>query len=436
MSRLRERVQGRICLIGSTATGAADFVPTPISERMPGVKVHGNILNTILSGVFVTKAPSVVDILVILLAGTSVSLLAATRPVLQSTPLAVLLGVAYTAFNVLVVFHLWSAWLVLVAPLSAMLGSFLVVTAYRQLTEERAKRQIRGLFAHAMSPALVDRLIEDPSLARLGGEKRGVSCIFSGLAGFTTLSEKLGEQRTVQLLNHYFDHMTEVIQDRCGGYLNKFLGDGLLVFFGAPVFQDDHTARAIHAAVDCQQGVIELNEELAEESDYPPKLACRIGIATGEVMVGNCGSTTRMDYTAIGDTINLASRLESANKQFGTWVLVAGETWRQADQADEYLARPMGKIIVVGKREPVEVWNVLDLACDADDEQKRACDDFARAIELYQQRKFAAAAELFETAEKAMPHDKAAGIYMSLCRTYLDSPPPDDWIGALELTEK
>ena len=160
------------------------------------------------------------------------------------------MAVAYAAFNASVVFGVMNCWLAVWHPLMAMVAGFAMVTAYRQLTEERAKRRIRALFAHAMSPALVDRLLEDPSVARLGGERRVVTCFFSDMAGFTSLSERLGEQGTVSLLNRYFDRMTDVIQNRNGGYLNKFLGDGLFVFFGAPVFQDDHPARAIRAAID------------------------------------------------------------------------------------------------------------------------------------------------------------------------------------------
>ncbi len=435
-AELRSRVVDKICFVGSTATGAADFVPTPVHKRTAGVFVHSSIFNTILSGAFVRRTPPIAGVLVVLLAGAMVSLLAATRPVLQAGPIMVLLALAYVAFNAVVVFGQWSIWMPMVAPLVAMLGGFLVVTAYRQLTEERAKRHIRGIFAHAMSPALVDRLIGDPSLARLGGEKRVVSCFFSDLQGFTTLSENLGEQRTVQLLNHYFDHMTEVIQDHCGGYVNKFLGDGLLVLFGAPVVQEDHAARSIHAAADCQQAVRELNAELAEEFDDPPQLAVRVGIATGEVMVGNCGSSSRMDYTAIGDTVNLASRLESANKQFGTHILVAHETWREARGAENYAARPLGDILVVGKHEPVSVWNVLGISEDIEEPVRKACADFARAVELYANRRFAAAVEMFEVVLQILPNDGPARIYAELCRGYISAPPDDSWRPALKLTEK
>jgi len=434
LRRLRKHVAGKVCLIGSTATGAADFVPTPVHERAAGVVVHGNIVNTILQGAFIRRTRALADLLTIFLLGAAASYLVATRPLFWSAPGTALLAGVFVVGNAWGLFGQGRIWLVLVAPLVAMAGSFAVVTAYRQLTEERAKRRIRGLFAHALSPALVDRLIEDPSLARLGGERRVLTLLFSDLQEFTRLAEALGEAQTVRLLNHYFDHMTEVLQNRWGAYLNKFLGDGLLVFFGAPVFQDDHAARAIEAALDAQAELGRLNRELTEQYQPPVKLTCRMGIATGEVMVGNCGSTQRMDYTAIGDTVNIASRLEAANKFFGTRILAAEQTWRQ--RRGDVLARPLGRIRVVGRDEPVDVWNVLARAADATDEMRIACDEFARAIRRFAERQFGSAAELFAARVEGDPHDTAARVYLTLCRRYQQEPPAADWSGAVELTEK
>ena len=237
------------------------------------------------------------------------------------------------------------------------------------------------------------------------------------------------------MLNRYFDRMTEVIQNRCGGYLNKFLGDGIFAFFGAPVPDEDHRDRAIRAALDCQREVCLLNEALAEETGTSAVLRCRIGVTTGEVMVGNCGSTQRMDYTAIGDSVNLASRLESANKFFGTRILILDQTLAAAS-ADGLVARPLGKVIVAGKNEPVEVWDVLAGAEEAPDEFQKSFADFARAVELMTDRKFAAVAELLEAVLKVVPDDRPAQIYLQRCKDYLAAPPARDWDGSLRLTEK
>ena len=436
LALLRQKVAGKVCLVGSTSTGAADFVISPLGVQTPGAVVHANIFNTIVSGSFIRPAPPWLDIVAIAAAGAVISLLAATCPVmLVAGPAMIVLGGAYVAFNALLAFGQWNVWLVVAGPLGAMVGSFLIVSAFRQLTEERAKRHIRGMFAHALSPALVDRLIEDPSLARLGGEKRVLSCMFSDIAGFTTLSERLGEHATVQLLNRYFDRMTAVIQDRHGGYLNKFLGDGIFAFFGAPVPQDDHPRRALAAALDCRQELLALNEQLAAEAPGAAALDCRIGITTGEVMVGNCGSTQRMDYTAIGDTVNLASRLEGANKFFGTRILAAEESLPRRHD-DEFFARPLGRILVVGKNEPVSVWNLLCRAEQAPAEQVQAAADFAHALDLFFHQEFSQAARTFQAILDRLGEDKPAQIYLDLCRQYEADPPPADWNGAVKLTEK
>jgi len=432
---LRDRISGKLCLIGSVATGAADFVPTPVHERMPGVWVHANILNTIVSGAFIREAPLAVSVLVILVTGMSVGLVSATRPVLQAGPVFLLLAVGYAAINSVVVFARMSIWLPLVAPVAAMLTAFLLVTAYRQLTEEREKRRIRAMFAHAYSPQLVDQLTENPSLAKLGGERRELTLFFSDLQGFTALAERLGEEEMVKLLNRYFDRMTEVVRDRHGGYLNKFLGDGLFVFFGAPIQQDDHAARSLRAALACQSEVAKLNEALARENGSQANLAVRVGIATGDVMVGNCGSSSRMDYTAIGDAVNLASRLESANKFFGTKVLVDDETWRQ-DGGERYLARSFGPVKVVGKDEPVKVWHVICSADQADEKTTAARDCFAGAIGKFAERDFAEAAKAFEALLSKTPEDQAAKIFLSASQEFTWNRPGDDWDGALELTAK
>ena len=433
LQELRRLVGDKLCIMGSTATGAADFVPTPIAKRMPGIVVHSNILNTILSGVFVRKAGLTLDIAVIVLAGVIVTLLTATRTILIASPLTIALGLAYAGFNTLVVFHRMNVWLVFWNPLAAMALAFAVVTAYRQLTEERAKRRIRSMFAHALSPVLVDQLLEDPSM--LEPSRRKLTFLFSDLQGFTPLAERLGEEKTVKLLHTYFDRMTEVVQIRCGGFLSKFMGDGLFVLFGAPVPQSDHAARAIRAAVDCQSEIRQLNRELSGQFGGDVQLTARIGIASGEVMVGDCGSSRRMDYTAIGDSVNLASRLESANKFFGSRILVSGEAWREANN-DSLLARPLGKIVVVGKVEPVEVWELRGESQEASEDLKHAYAEFAEAIEHFAQRRFHKAVQLLEQVASLIPNDRAVEVFAGLSRNYLSNPPADEWDGAMRLTEK
>lgn len=420
-TRLRGYVAEKICLVGSTSTGAADFVPTPLGPRTPGVVVHSNILNTVLAGDFLRAASAWANWAAILVCGLLISALAAWRPALQAGLLAVLAAAGFIVVNVWIVFAVLDIWLALVGPVAAMAASFLLVATYRQLTEERAKRRIRGMFAHALSETLVTRIEEDPSILQLGGQQRSLTCMFSDIAGFTPLSERLGPEGTVRLLNRYFDHITETVQNRRGGYLNKFLGDGIFAFFGAPVFQEDHARRALHAAVDCQNDVRQFNEELSREMGDTVRLAVRIGMTTGEAMVGNCGSTERMDYTAIGDCVNLAARLEAANKFFGTSILVTDATLKQGGE-DGLLARPLGRVLVTGQREPAAVWNLLCRDEEAADEHRQAVAAFLEGLSHFQKRAFAEAAAAFRRVRELFPDDGPAAVYLDLCNTCQSEP--------------
>lgn len=421
-------IDGQICLVGSSSTGAADFVPTPKGERMPGIHVHYHILNTILSGRFISRAPWWLDALAIVLAGLLVSLVTATRPIIRAAFLTLLLALTFVAINAIVVFRMHLTWMTMVAPLAAILLSFLYITMYRQLTEEREKRKIKGMFANTLSPALVDRLIEDPSLAEVGGENRTLTCMFSDLAGFTAMSERLGPQETVKLLNRYFDRMTDIVQNRRGGYLNKFLGDGIFVFFGAPVFQEDHPARAVMAAVECREGVADFNRELAAETGSSTSLRVRIGLTTGEVMVGNYGSSERYDYTAIGDPVNLASRLESSCKFFGAGIICDDRTWREGG-VDEIVSRPLGRIYISGITEAVTVHEILGRRDGVPKYTMDTIPLFTEAVAAIDHRAFDTAGTLLEEVLDKNADDTAARLYRDFCRAHTalkpGNPPPE-----------
>ncbi|KKK76702.1 hypothetical protein LCGC14_2860970, partial [marine sediment metagenome] len=298
---------------------------------MAGVVVHANILNTILTGRFVPRSGLWLSLGLTLAAGVLVAVFTSTRGPIQSALLLAAAAVGLLGLHV-AAWKMWTSWPGAVSPVAAMAATFAVVTTYRQLTEERQKRQVIGMFKLHLSPAMVDRLVADPTQAGLGGQQRQLSCLFSDLANFTSLSERLGPEATVRLLNQYLDHVCEIIQVRHGGTLSKFEGDGVFAFFGAPIAQPDHAARAIRAALDCQAFVAGFDRQLRADGLLPTEaeLSVRVGVTTGEVLVGNMGSTQRVAYTAIGDSVNLAARLETANKFFGTHILVNEQAWREA----------------------------------------------------------------------------------------------------------
>ncbi|HET6427787.1 MAG TPA: CHASE2 domain-containing protein [Phycisphaerae bacterium] len=433
-ARLTERVGGKIVLVGSVSTAAADFVPTPLQERTPGVVVHANVLNTILSGRFVSRATWFSAVLV-LLAGMLVTAVTSTRGPVQSSIVLAAAVLGYAGINAAV----WSSttyWIGAVAPVVAMLSSFAVVTTYRQLTEQRQKRQITSTFKQYLSPAMVDRLVSDPSQAALGGQRRELSCLFSDLAGFTSLSERLGPERTVSLLNRYLDRVGEIIQLTHGGTLSKYEGDGVFAFFGAPIAQPDHSARALHAAIACQTFLPAFTAELHAEGLLPAdvELGARAGITTGDVLVGNMGSTQRVAYTAIGDSVNLAARLETANKFFGSRILVNDQAWQAGGEG--LIGRPMGRILVVGKSQPVSVWEPLGIDGEGADGLVELAQRFTDGVALYARGQFQAGYDLFAALLADRP-DGPARAYLDLCAQALADPPEVlDFDGVIRLTEK
>ena len=440
---LRKEIAGKICLVGSTATGAADFVPTPIGQRTPGVVVHSNILNTILAGKYVRAQSPWLAAMLVLLAGVLIALFASSRGPIISAGFLLAASLGYLA----IAGGLWqlrTVWLVAVATVASMFLVFAVITTYRQLTEQRRRRQITSIFKQYVSPAVVDLVADNPALAGLGGQQRRISNFFSDLAGFTTLSEKLGAEGTVRLLNRYLDRAGDILVGRYEGTLSKYEGDAMFVFFGAPVPQADHAARAISAALDCQAFLPEFNRQMAREGLLPEaaSLGARMGITTGDAFVGNMGSTQKVAYTAIGDVVNLAARLEGANKFFGSRVMVNREAWQSG--GDGIIGRPLGKILVVGKTEPVEAYEPLARADQADaqtggrmaDTLRRLIDEFTPGVEKYAAGDFAAAKAHFE-AVLTVRDDGPARAYLRLCEIALADPAfRADFNGVIQLTEK
>ncbi len=435
MAQLRKMVANKIVLVGSVATGAADdFDVTPFNKMTPGIAIHRNILNTILQRNFIKQLSSPAELAMILLLGLIMTVIAACyRPLISGVALFMLLGITVTA-NFWLLFGYLHYWANLTGPLTVILCSFTAVTFYRQITEGRARHRITMQFKQYTSPAVVDKIVNTANRLTLNGELRNISCFFSDLQGFTAISERLGPQKTVQVLNVYLDRMTEVL-DNFDATVNKFEGDGVFAFFGAPVAQSDYALRACQAALQSQSTLAQLvKQQQQQTNDGFPSLTMRIGISTGEVVVGNCGSHRRFDYTAIGDTVNLGARLESANKVFGSNIMICENTWRQVKGV--LAGRYLGRVRVVGKKIGVGVYELIDHRDKVTPEQEEYFATFAHAVNLYQKAQLKKARAAFTLCLEQNPLDKAALIYIHTIETLLKQPLPCDFNGDLELTQK
>ena len=290
-------------------------------------------------------------------------------------------------------------------------------------TEGRLKAFYKQAFQHYLSPAVIERLLDDPSRLQLGGERRELSIFFSDLQGFSSISERLDPHDLTGLLNEYLTDMTDIILEE-DGTLDKYEGDAIIAFWNAPLDQPDHALRACRTAVRCQEKLEQRRQEFERRAGAPFRM--RIGINTGTVTVGNMGSRQRFDYTVLGDAANLASRLEGANKAFDTFTMVAESTWVQTKGAIP--GREMGLLRVVGRKTPVRVFQPLTPDTPMAEEHLQA---FNQALDSCQHGRWTEALDVFSVLDK----DPLSAVYAKRCRELLDKPEAS-WDGIWNLTEK
>ena len=346
----------KIVLIGPTATGIGDLRPTPFSAVFPGVDVHATLVSNLIQGHFVRPAGrfwSIVAIALLALAGSAVVWGFADWRAYSALSLA--LAAAYLAVN------FWLFWrfrlsVIIAAPLLAVAACYAAGSVGRYITEGREKRRYRSTLVRYVSPQIVEAIMRDRRLAELHNEKRDLTVLFSDVRGFTTLSEKTPVDRLVATLNEFLNAMVQVIF-RHHGTLDKFVGDCVMAFWGAPVRQENHAELAARAALDMQAELARLNTTWRQQGR--PELRIGVGINTGEMIFGNIGSERRMDFTVIGDNVNLASRLESSTKELNAAIVISEATWQRIAPLAQ--VRDLGTIHVKGKDVPVRVFELLGM---------------------------------------------------------------------------
>jgi adenylate cyclase len=402
---------------------------------MYGVEIHANTLQNMLDEEYVTPVGAAGKVLLLLLTaviaggvtfwrGAAWGAVAALVAALGTLALAwwSWAGIVYVPGAELLTLGERFRWLPVGSPIVAGMLGYVGSVAYVAVVEGRDKRRIKGAFAKYVSPDIVDEIAEDPAALRLGGQKRPLTILFSDLSGFTTLSEKMDPQNLVTLLNEYLDDMTQVVLDE-GGTLDKYIGDAVMAFWNAPKAYPDHADRALRAAVTMQRHMEALNRRWSDQED----LKVRIGIHTGEVVVGNLGGEGRFSYSAIGDAVNLAARLEPANKTYDTLVMVSQATLAAGDAA-KVRVRELDYIAVVGKEEPVVVYELLEMAgVGLPEAKEEALRWYERGMAEYKQHRWAAAKAHFLAALEAWPDDGPSRVYMERCDAHVANPPPADW---------
>jgi class 3 adenylate cyclase/CHASE2 domain-containing sensor protein len=362
---LAQRLGDRVVFVGSVATGAADFVRSSLDASCPGVYLHGAAFNAIMTGQFLYTAKPWITVVITLGIGLLTTLAVAFLSPTQAFAAVLLLGGGYAALNGYYLFDKHNLIVGAAGPLvcaGVVWSGVMLIQFIREIGE---RTRLTRRFSSYVDPTLVNYVIENPEQARLEAREKELTVCFTDLQGFTSLAEKLRAQ-SAKMLGQYMEAMVPLIRAR-RGYVNKFLGDGIMFFFGAPVDNPDHAADAVAVVLDMQRVMVGFNENLAKQN--LPTLSVRAGVSTGSMVVGDAGPSFASDYTVLGDSVNLASRIESANKAFGTSNLVTAQTVDLLN--GRYLVRPVANVLVVGKHESVIVYEAIAPMESATEEQKR-----------------------------------------------------------------
>lgn len=406
------------------------FRPLGSRSSMPGVLIHAAAINTITKGAWLLPLPAPVEAAV----GFAWFLLLGLGFFVLKPALGALTGLVAVALLFLgAVVALAGGVVVPVLPLAGgAIVLFAGLYAYRFVIEDGGRRRIQHAFRHYLAPALVDRLSEDAGALRLGGERRQVTIFFSDMVGFTSLSERLAAdpERFVEVVNQYLTVLTQAIEAR-EGYVDKYIGDAVMAVWGAPLNQEEAERLAAEAALDARKALDRFNADVVVPLFGLKPLGTRIGVASGEAVVGNMGSRTRLNYTVTGDVVNLASRLEGANNHYGTHVIVSGPTAEKL--GDAFLLRPIDRLVVKGKTKPVPIFELMGRRAEADPTQLALAADFEVAHELYLNRDFLAAEAAFA---RLAPTDPVSALYQERAARYRETPPPADWDGRYTLETK
>lgn len=433
-----EKFKDKIVLIGGTFKDSKDFFPTPTSLQtpMPGVEIHANAIQTILEQKFLRNMtfPEKAGLIAFLaIAGTFIFMFTKIR-----WSVLFLAGTSI-GYSLLAPFAFQKGLILdLIHPYLVLITAFMACYMYRYVTEFREKTALRTAFSKYVNPQLVEQILAHPEQLKLGGEKRNVTVLFTDIVHFTNLSEGLKPESLVALLNEYFQAMSEVILKQ-GGTLDKFEGDAIMAFFGAPLNQPDHALRATKVALNMRKRLHILLQKWQNDTPLPggekkPMIDFRCGISSGDAIVGNIGSSERFDYTAMGDMVNLGSRLEGANKKYGTHIMVSEATYIQVK--DFFEARELDVIRVVGKNQSIKVYEIIAEKGQIPAEATTLLQLYAQGIQLYHGRHFGEAVDKFKQILQKYPQDAPSQLYMQRCEVLRDYPPKPDWDGVFEMGSK
>lgn len=450
------------CIIGHTASSSTDLGTTPFERSYPNVGTHANVYNTIINQDFIKQISWFWGIIVaFIVSAATVELTKKKRVLLQN-----LAGVASILIIVLIPIAAMRFAGLYIPSFTAIVISFtsyLAVTIMRFILADKDKKFLQATFGAYVAPAVVAEIVKHPELASLGGKSENLTALFSDVktfSGFTEVinneaGEDKGAERLVEILNDYLGVLSDAIMD-CNGTIDKYVGDEIVSFFGAPIPAKNNAYDACVAGIRMLQAEKKFNEENKDRLPINPKtgepfyLHSRVGLNTGNMVVGNMGTEKKLNYTIMGNNVNLASRLEGTNKVYGSWIMCSESTWLKANEgeyAGKLVARKFDCVRVINVKKPVGIYNILGLKDEMSEEQIKAAEIFNQGIELYLKgsdtpevkkdtSELKAAFELFKQADALYPEDLSSKVFMKRCADFIKDGVPDVWDGVYTMTSK
>ena len=423
--------KNRSVLVGASALGIGDIRNTPVQVAMPGPETHLNAYANLIDQNYILdikNSQKIIPVVTFLLGLIITFIWAYSSPLISPVILilSVLIGY-YVDFQVFLKTQIMTTtW-----PLYGVVTfSFVSIIVFKYFTEERSKKKIRQAFSKYVSPAVVDELLKNEKNLALGGKKQRLTVMFSDLRGFTTFSEKLDPQQLSEFLNVYFTKMTDEVF-KAQGTLDKFIGDAVMAFFGAPLTYKNNAENACRCALNSLERLTELNIEFQKQG-YP-LLDMGIGLNTGDMSVGNMGSSTLQNYTVLGDSVNLAARLEGLNKDYGTHIIIGSDTYEEVKNI--FICRELDLVRVKGKKEATPIYELISEKLKSETD-KNWLIEYNKARAAYKNKNFVDASTLYEKCIVMNPQDKTSKVFLKRCDDFKMNPPDENWDGTYNLDHK
>ena len=420
----KENFKDKIVLIGATAIGIYDARATPFGQEVPGVEIHATVIDNILHRDFILRNIWIraINIPAIIVMALIPAMLITRLSPLKGASISMGFLLIYMVINWYLLVD-QRMWMNLVYPMLAFFGVFIAVTVYQYFTEEREKRKIRSAFQFYVSAGVVEEMLKDPAKLKLGGERKELTVLFSDIREFTHLSETLPPDTLTKLLNLFLTPMTDIVF-KYQGTLDKYMGDAIMAFFGAPLEQNDHAENACHTALDMVAALKTLQK--GWEIDGIPEISIGIGINTGPMSVGNMGSDVLFDYTVVGDHVNLGSRLENLNREYGTNIIISEYTHRYL--TDTFISRELDIVRVKGRTEPVKIFELIGTE-EPFHEWSTFKELFENGLRAYRSQRWDEGVREFEKALKIRPDDGPTKLYLQRCTLLQSKGSPPKWDG-------